>query len=61
MGRLLDGYGKVDGKFPVDGYAATFWLCFWGMVVGTACLFFTVESYVQKKAPQPVAGTPKTA
>ena len=48
MGRILDGYGKVAGKFPADGYSATFWLCFWGMVVGTACLFFTVESYLPK-------------
>lgn len=51
MGRLLDGYGKIAGKFPIDAYASTFWLCFWGMVVGTACLFFTVESYVPKVAP----------
>lgn len=51
MGRLLDGYGKIAGKFPIDAYASTFWLCFWGMVVGTACLFFTVESYVPKATP----------
>jgi sugar phosphate permease len=51
MGRLLDGYGKIAGKFPVDAYASTFWLCFGGMVVGTACLFFTVESYVPKVTP----------
>ena len=51
MGRILDGYGKVAGKFPVEAYTATFWLCFGGMVVGTICLFFTVESYLPKAAP----------
>ena len=54
MGRILDGYGKVGGKFPADGYAGTFWLCFWGMVIGTAVLFFTVESFV----PKPVVAKP---
>ena len=51
MGRLLDGFGKVAGKFPLEAYASTFWLCFGGMVIGTACLFFTVETYVPKVAP----------
>lgn len=51
MGRLLDGFGKVAGKFPLEAYASTFWLCFWGMVIGTACLFFTVETYVPKVVP----------
>ena len=55
MGRLLDGFGKTAGKFPMEGYASTFWLCFWGMVVGTAVLFFTVESFV----PKPVLTKPE--
>ena len=59
MGNLLDGYGKVAGKFPVEAYASTFWLCFWGMVVGTICLFFTVESFVPKTAPKPALSTEK--
>ena len=51
MGKILDGYGKVAGKFPVEAYTSTFWLCFGGMVVGTIVLFFTVETYVKKDAP----------
>lgn len=50
MGVILDGYGKVAGKFPVAAYASTFWLCFAGMVVGTLALFFTVETFVKKEA-----------
>jgi sugar phosphate permease len=50
MGKILDGFGKVAGKFPVDAYTATFWLCFGGMVIGTLALFFTVETYVKKQA-----------
>lgn len=59
MGKILDGFGKVAGKFPVEAYTATFWLCFGGMVVGTICLFFTVESYVPKVAPSPQASSDK--
>ena len=51
MGKILDGYTKVAGKFPVEAYASTFWLCFGGMVAGTIVLFFTVETFVQKEAP----------
>ncbi|KYZ76782.1 MFS transporter [Anaerosporomusa subterranea] len=51
MGTMLDGYGKVAGKFPVEAYTATFWLCFGGMVVGTAALFFTVETYIKIDKP----------
>jgi sugar phosphate permease len=51
MGHILDGYGKVEGKYPLDAYTGTFWLCFWGMVIGTACLFLTRETFVPKVAP----------
>lgn len=47
MGHILDGFAKVAGKFPVEAYVSTFWLCFGGMVVGTICLFFTKESFVK--------------
>ncbi len=51
MGVILDGYGRVAGKFPVEAYTSTFWLCFGGMVVGTLVLFFTVETFVKKEVP----------
>ncbi len=38
MGKMLDGYTKVAGKFPVEAYTSTFWLCFGGMVAGTDSL-----------------------
>lgn len=50
MGRILDGYEKVAGKYPIAAYDSTFWLCFWGMVVGTIALFFTVETHIKHKA-----------
>jgi len=54
MGKILDGFGRVAGKFPMEAYASTFWLCFGGMVVGTICLFFTVETFVKVEKPQAV-------
>ncbi len=48
MGKMLDGFGKIAGKYPAEAFASTFWLCFGGMVVGLICLFFTVESFVPK-------------
>jgi sugar phosphate permease len=61
MGKILDGYAKVqqvvdgvakyaaDGSpimvYPVEAFAGTFWLCFFGMVVGTIACFFTRETY----------------
>lgn len=51
MGKMLDGYGKVAGKFPVEAYTSTFWLCFGGMVLGTLALFFTVETFIKVEKP----------
>ena len=51
MGVILDGYGRVAGKFPVEAYTSTFWLCFGGMAIGTLVLFFTVETFVKKEVP----------
>jgi len=51
MGSMLDGYTKVAGKFPVEAYTSTFWLCFGGMVVGTIALFFTVETFIKLEKP----------
>lgn len=56
MGRILDGYGKVAGKFPVEAYTSTFWLCFGGMVVGTIALLFTVETYIKIEKPVQASG-----
>ena len=62
MGVILDGFGKVAGKFPAAAYVSTFWLCFGGMLIGTICLFFTEESFVKINKPSSVAAaTPETA
>lgn len=53
MGSILDGYGKVAGKFPIEAYTSTFWLCFGGMVIGTVALFFTVETFIKVEKPRP--------
>lgn len=56
MGKILDGYGKVAGKFPVEAYTSTFWLCFGGMVIGTIALCFTIETYLKIQKPTAPAG-----
>lgn len=51
MGQMLDGYGKVNGAFPVEAYVSTFWLCFIGMVIGVAALLMTTESFIRRDVP----------
>lgn len=53
MGKILDSYGKVPIAkgtetvmgFPAEAYSGAFLLCFVGMIVGTAALFFTRETF----------------
>lgn len=53
MGGVLDSYGKVaivreTGTvmgFPAEAYSSAFLLCLVGMIVGTAALFFTRETF----------------
>jgi MFS family permease len=52
MGVVLDMYGKVDGKFPVEAYQATFMFCMVSLVAGAVAMYFTTDSkpIITKKA-----------
>jgi len=52
MGVVLDYYGKVNGKFPVEAYQATFMFCAASLVVGAVAMYFTTDSkpIITKKA-----------
>jgi hypothetical protein len=41
---VLDFYGKVNGKFPVEAYQATFMFCAASLVVGAVAMYFTTDS-----------------
>jgi phosphotransferase system glucose/maltose/N-acetylglucosamine-specific IIC component len=49
---VLDMYGKVDGKFPVEAYQATFMFCMVSLVAGAVAMYFTTDSkpIITKKA-----------
>lgn len=44
MGRVLDAYGKVGGKFPVEAYQRAFWICIIALVIGAIAMYFTEDS-----------------
>ena len=53
MGMVLDYYGKVGGKFPVEAYHTTFIFCMASLFVGAVAMYFTTDSkpiIVKKKA-----------
>jgi len=49
MGRVLDAYGKVGGKFPVEAYQKAFILCIIALVVGAIAMYFTEDSKALQK------------
>ena len=52
MGVVLDYYGKVGGKFPVEAYQATFTFCLVSLIVGAVAMYYTSDSkpIITKKA-----------
>ncbi|MCX5860621.1 MAG: MFS transporter [Deltaproteobacteria bacterium] len=49
MGVVLDYYGKVGDKFPVDAYKTTFVACIIALVIGAIAMYFTADSKVLQK------------
>lgn len=49
MGIVLDWYGKVGGKFPVDAYQASFIACIIALAVGAVAMYFTADTKVLQK------------
>ncbi|MHC1724585.1 MAG: hypothetical protein AB9866_00935 [Syntrophobacteraceae bacterium] len=51
MGVILDAYGKVNDKFPVEAYQMAFIFCMLTLLIGAVTMYFTIDSKVlQKKA-----------
>lgn len=44
MGRVLDAYGKIGDKFPVEAYQSAFLICIIALVVGAIAMYFTEDS-----------------
>lgn len=49
MGFILDGYGKVGDKFPVNAYRTTFIVCLISLVIGAVVICFTTEQKMVTK------------
>ncbi|MCE5243606.1 MAG: MFS transporter [Syntrophobacteraceae bacterium] len=51
MGVILDFYGKVNDKFPVEAYQMAFIFCMVTLLAGAVAMYFTIDTQVlQKKA-----------
>lgn len=51
MGVILDYYGKVNDKFPVEAYQMAFIFCMVTLLAGAVAMYFTIDTQVlQKKA-----------
>jgi sugar phosphate permease len=46
MGLVLDAYGKVGDKFPVEAYQWSFILCLIALVIGAVAMYFTTDTKV---------------
>jgi sugar phosphate permease len=44
MGLILDGYGKVGDKFPVEAYRTSFIFCAATLIIGAIAMYFTTDS-----------------
>jgi len=49
MGLVLDAYGKVGDKFPVEAYQKSFILCLIALVIGAVAMYFTTDTKVVTK------------
>lgn len=47
MGIILDLYGKIGGKYPIQAYKATFLLCVAGILISVSAYFFSDEKDVK--------------
>jgi len=52
MGVILDAYGKVNGKFPVEAYQMAFVFCVLTLLIGAVTMYFTIDTQalLKKKA-----------
>lgn len=49
MGIVLDSYGKVGDKFPVQAYRMTFIVCLGALIIGAIAMYFTTDTKVITK------------
>ena len=49
MGLVLDAYGKVGDKFPVQAYKMSFVLCLLALIIGAVAMYFTADTKVVVK------------
>jgi sugar phosphate permease len=49
MGLVLDAYGKVGDKFPVEAYQKSFILCLIALLIGAVAMYFTTDTKVVTK------------
>lgn len=49
MGLVLDGYGKVGDKFPVEAYQMSFIFCMIALLIGAVAMYFTTDTKVVTK------------
>ena len=49
MGLVLDAYGRVEGKFPVQAYKMSFVVCFIALLIGAVAMYFTEDTKVVVK------------
>lgn len=49
MGLILDYFGKVEDKFPVQAYKAAFIFCMLTLVLGAITMYFTEDSKALQK------------
>lgn len=49
MGVVLDSYGKVNDKFPVEAYKWSFVLCLVSLLFGAVAMYFTTDTKVLQK------------
>ncbi len=49
MGIVLDAYGKVGDKFPVEAYKMAFLLCLLSLLIGAVAMYFTEDTKVITK------------
>jgi len=43
LGMVLDFYGKIEGKYPLQGYKTSFFICIAGILLSISLYFFTDE------------------
>lgn len=49
MGVILDYYGKVNDKFPVEAYQMAFIFCMVTLLAGAVAMYFTIDTQVLQK------------